>query len=555
MKKISAMLLAVLMVCCVAGCSSEIDAFAEIDSAALPSKVDLRNFNGKNYVTPVKKQKNGDCWSFSLAGSAEIAYLYANDLGVAAGQANNNIDFSEKYIAWYLYHGIMKEDVVKGKVRSSQIGEGFDPSAAEREDVKAVYNIGGEFVHYANFFGSGFGPVDESVKIDDEYPYEYGGASKEEWILPLNAEYRNAPDCAYLRDAHVLPSPAGVDENGDYLLNESGLNAIKSELYQGHGVSIAFFSNGSFNMEHIAAYYSGDFPADHAVTVVGYDDDFPKEYFTNTNNDGEPIESTTPPGDGAFIIKNSWGTFTDDEDYLDDGYFYLSYYDHSLSSPLSYVFDSSDSLDPLKINYDQYDLMMTGWYGSTDYDSEVKTANVFDAEENESLYQISYRTASPKTEVSYQIYKDVEDGAPSSGTLLEQGVTDHRYAGSHKIDLKKAYPLQKGEEYSVVLTMKRVVDEDGDMVYTEVFPYATEFSSGLKVLGIINSGESYLYSDGKWSDMASMKDSLIERAFGQCVDELGSKRTYTPIKLDSKETFTVDNYPIKAILVLTDAKE
>ena len=66
--------------------------------------------------------------------------------------------------------------------------------------------------------------------------------------------------------------------------------------------------------------------------------------------------------------------------------------------------------------------------------------------------------------------------------------------------------------------------------------------------GVINKGESYFYKDGKWTDMSEIKDSLIERAHRQLVDKLGSKKTFTPISLDSKDTFTVDNYPIKAIL-------
>ena len=75
MKKLLAVILSALTLCTVTACSSgsgmpsaEED-FTEIDAAKLPSKVDLRNFEGKNYVTPVKTQWFGDCWTFSLTGA------------------------------------------------------------------------------------------------------------------------------------------------------------------------------------------------------------------------------------------------------------------------------------------------------------------------------------------------------------------------------------------------------------------------------------------------------------------------------------------------------
>lgn len=555
MKKFLAFCISALMLCSASACSlgsttpSEEETFAVIDSAKLPSKVDLRNFDGKNYVTPVKTQFFGDCWTFSLTGAAETAYLFANNLGVPAGEVNDKVNFSEKYITWYMFHGITKDDVTVGKVRASQVGEGFDPSAAENEKALTPFFIGGPFVHDANLFGSGFGPVDESVSVKGENPYGYDDGWKGEWTLPLNAEYRNAPAGAVIRSSKRLPNLATFDKDGKYQLNEDGLNAVKSELAQGHGVSIALCSShAGFNSKHRAAYARDKEKPDHAVTVVGYDDDYPKENFSRKDLDGVVIEGTTPPENGALIIKNSWGLSSFDEKDIDDGYVHISYYDQSLMDPLSLVVDSDEAVKHTSPNYDQYDFVMTDWYGTTDYDKETKMANVFDAEEDESLYQIAYVTSLPKTEVTFEIYKDVKDDDPSSGTLLEKGVRRHAMAGYYKADLKEEYALKKGDKYAVVLTMKHSTGKDDSMVYTEVFPYSTEFFEGMTVTGIINKGESFLYTDGKWNDISGMKDSLTDRAYKQCSEQLASDKALPEVKLKGRESFAIDNYPIKAIL-------
>ena len=536
---ISAIVLTASVSALLSGCADTgtVSEDKEIDINDLPSKFNLRNADGKNYVTPVKSQKWGDCWSFSLAGSAEIAYLYANDMGVPSGKVNDQVDFSEKYVVWYMFHGITQDDVAKGKVRASQAGEGFDLSEDEKTDEMTAYNIGGPFVHCANLYGSGFGPVDESVSVKGELPYAYNDDSTVGWQLPLTAEYRNAPVSALFRDGNILPSPSSLDAQGKYKFNQEGIDAIKSELYQGHGVSIAInTSNSGFVQANLAAYYDGDEDADHAVTVVGYDDDYPKENFVERDKNGKITKGSLPPGDGALIIKNSWGIVDSEE----DGYIHMSYYDHGICSPLSYVFDNNKNAKHTERNYDQYDLMMTQWYGTTEYEDETKTANVFDAEQDGKLYQIEYRTSLPGAEVSYEIYKNVDENDPSSGTLLEKGDRSHKYSGSHVVDLKNEYELKKGDRYSVILTVKH-----GE-TYAEVFPYSTHFFNKMKVKGIVNKGESFLYKDGEWSDMTEANDSLIDRANQQCAENIKSNKALPDIELD-KKTFAIDNYPIKAI--------
>lgn len=49
-------------------------------NSSIPTSYDLRNVNGKNYVTPVRDQGNlGICWSFATAGSLESHLLKTSD--------------------------------------------------------------------------------------------------------------------------------------------------------------------------------------------------------------------------------------------------------------------------------------------------------------------------------------------------------------------------------------------------------------------------------------------------------------------------------------------
>ncbi|MBQ7521598.1 MAG: LPXTG cell wall anchor domain-containing protein, partial [Clostridia bacterium] len=546
----------------------------------LPSSLDLRNYNGKNYVTPDKLQTPfGTCWAFGAAAASESSYLFTNNLGVTAGEENNNVNFSEKYINWYTYHTLTKEEVTKGRVRSSQVGEGLDVSEAEKDNQNMVYYFGGSSHQAANLFASGFNPVDESVNVNGEYPYYYSGKERtranigysegDDWTLPRTAEYMNVPSNAVFRENRLLPSPALKTKEIKYEFNQAGVDAIKSEIAQGRSVSvgIAMISEAILRKTNWSHYCYSPSASNHEVTIVGYDDNYPKENFSYTNSSGKVVAKSVPPENGAFIVKNSLGSLTEEDKATattdeygrvsyanpnansggvdDTGYFYLSYYDQSIDSPVSFSFDKVDSVKYTTQNYDQYNMMFSSLYADKDYSSEVKTANVFDAEEDEYLYQISYYTNKPDTTVNYEIYKNVEDGNPSSGVLLEKGVQSHQYGGWHKIDLSGEYFLEKGEKYSVVLTMSRKSGDEEN--YTSVFPFMFNLYN-TKMHGVINEGESYFYNDGKWNDAVNRKESMIDYAYEYCMNV----KEYEPLmamNFDGKDGFAVDNYPIKAISV------
>lgn len=632
---------------------SEEAASAIIEAAKqLPDKIDLRNYQGKNYVTPVKYQwPYSSCWAFSIAGAAEISYLFANDAGVPAGQENKGVDFSEKHINWYMYNRIKPADVNGIDIPAAQAGEGFNTYLAQKANVNAVFDFGGNMGYGSNLLASGMGPVDESYEVDGTAPFVYSGkngwrdndrnesaqaanarrdyyynhykdhvsslvydgeidysyqyndyfkdnwksgnkyyeksfessgySAFDDWSLPDGYQYRIPGVKAFFKNSNVLPAPALCDEKGKYTFNEEGVAAIKLEISKGNGVSIAYFADeskpgqktgddGFMNTTNWAQYYTGVALANHAVTVVGYDDNYPKENFTRTSN-GKVSEKSTPPADGAFIVKNSWGALTEEDKKnvkydadgnpvydnpnarswgIDDtGYFYLSYYDNSIVMAESFEFFNDNEVEYDEIDYAQHDLFQGIAYGENESDTKISTANVFEVKRDGELYQISYMAPTPGTTVHYDIYKDVKGDDPTSGTLLESGEESYLLGGYHRITLKNKYPLKKCDKYSVVITQTHK-GEDGSDKYSEVYAKIqnTYASKDVIIKTVVNKGESYVFKDGKWTDFSQAGQDIVKAMYDEELESSG-REDFDSSYPNGIKDFGVDNYPIKAFLI------
>ena len=58
-----------------------------------------------------------------------------------------------------------------------------------------------------------------------------------------------------------------------------------------------YWREASYNSSTSAYWYNGTLDANHDVAIVGWDDTYPAANF-----------ASAPPGNGAFLMRNSWGT-------------------------------------------------------------------------------------------------------------------------------------------------------------------------------------------------------------------------------------------------------
>jgi uncharacterized repeat protein (TIGR01451 family) len=310
------------------------------------------------------------------------------------------------------------------------------------------------------YLGRWSGPVNESAD-----PYHDTDVNTSPPGLPVQKHVQN-----------VIIIPA----RGSATNNDGFKNALMT-----YGALDTFMTwvDASYNSSTASFYYNGSPSTNHSVTLVGWNDSYSRSNF-----------ASTPPGDGAFLIKNSWGT-----SWGQSGYFWVSYYDSGYAMvDNAYAFAGNEAIT----NYArQYSYDPLGWVASWGYNSPTAWfANVFTAVASETLQAVSFYVASYDSPYQVLVYTGIT-GGPTTGTLAGTTSGTFSTAGYHTVVLANPVPVTAGARFSVVVQLTTPGSDS---------PVAVEYAlPNYSSAATASSGQSYMSSNGSsWSDTTTLDPTM-----------------------------------------------
>ncbi len=382
-----------------------------------------------------------------------------------------------------------------------------------------------------------------------------------------------------LENGNELPSTRVLNDKGEFTsVNWEGVKAIKNELYANpnqegdtsRAVSIAFAADNSmpgdsskpanYISSEWAHYTNDNGQANHAVTIVGWDDNYPATNFAAGFADAS---AHTPAGNGAWLVKNSWGSETGDSvdsqnfpsnwgilnaEGQHTGYFWISYYDTSLCDAETYDFDLNSYSDNTEYIIDQYDYLPSDSSVINDSDTPLYSANVFTAESDMDLRTLSCATYKQDTTVTYEVYlldsKDAKPGDPEHSTLALVSEELYDFAGYHRTSLDEEdwVPMREGQNYAVVTTQQTAdgkywqgvaINETGELSEDELEAYAAEVQKSLEnyYRAIYKKYFENYYNSDEGKKEAEAQGITIEEAIQKALEEtMASDEVMDPIK-------------------------
>jgi hypothetical protein len=218
----------------------------------------------------------------------------------------------------------------------------------------------------------------------------------------------------------------------------------------------------------------------HGVCIVGWNDSFSAAQFAGSS-------AGTPPGDGAFLVRNSWGA-----GWGDKGYFWVSYYDRSFAFDDCTSYSRVEGTSNYTRNY-QYDKL--GWTTSWGYPAAADpsvawAANRFTAKATAHIAAAGFYA--PAGGTSYEIW-----AGAGLNALSKRGSGSVVLPGFVTVDLDTPLAVRAARKFVIAVRL---------VTPGETHPIAVEARVETWEKGAVaKAGQSFMrYGDrDRWLDLAS----------------------------------------------------
>ena len=359
-----------------------------VRSSQIPSTY---NSVDEGFVTSIKNQNPyGNCWAYAACSVAE-SYLIKN------GMASSDIDLSEAHLNYYMYHNK---------------GDKYENTDNDQTNVIGKYSFTdvGADPRMLQLAMSNFGLASETI-----YPI-----SK---ITTMQGSKEDQNNTQYvMTNSNLLCQQAKGNES---IIKQAILDN-GSVLACYYDTSTAYKNSNYYNANEVNSF-------NHAISIVGWDDSYAANNFDNK-----------PTRNGAWLIKNSWGT-----GFGNQGYFWMSYDEYSLGSVYSYEFKNKDEENIYQYDGTNNALRYTLSSNTSTYANEFLVKRT-----NEELNAVSVGSATSNIPYKLEIYTNLTDiNNPTSGNceVNQNGIIEND--GINYIKLSKGISLKDNTYYSIVFTL------------------------------------------------------------------------------------------------------
>ncbi|MCQ2524275.1 MAG: hypothetical protein MJ123_08030 [Lachnospiraceae bacterium] len=415
----------------------------------------------------------GTCWAHAAVACLEIDLIKNH-------KASSSINLSELQLANQAY-----------------FHSGKDPVGYLGKDNYYITNfskgIGGNDTLAANALSMRAGLMDESKYSELAYSNMYNYSFKK---LPSKYCYNN--QYAVLDNFYTMKNPTKDDIKS--AIEKYG--AVKVSYYHDFGSA----SNGKKGAYNNAYGYTS---SNHAVCIVGWDDNYSRDNFNHK-----------PSKNGAWIVKNSWGTYT-----LDQGFMYMSY-EESSAQRFS-VYDANLASKDYKKIY-QYD-SVPYTFSNYAYDG-YSFANIFTATANDKIGAVQFRGSYNKgATYKVKVYTGCSSSNPVSGKLAatKSGKFKEDAAeATFMISLDSPVSVSKGDKYSVVLELSNGCSIKYGSYGSVGFGSFTMYQSDEVKSGVSFYKSPYSNSYSTYSNNFAIK-ALANKSGSSSSSELGSFKIST----------------------------